>query len=62
MALTGQQKQEFWEALRDAFNVARLKEMVLFGLGKRLDDISLGADFRQIVFDLIQDAVGQTGR
>jgi V8-like Glu-specific endopeptidase len=56
MALTGQQSQEFWEALRDAFNVPRLREMVRFGLDKRLDDISVADNLRQVVFDLIQDA------
>lgn len=56
MALSGQQFQDFWEALRDAFSVPRLKEMVRFGLDKRLDDISVADNFRQIVFDLLQDA------
>jgi len=56
MALTGQQFQEFWETLRGAFNVPRLREMVRFGLDKRLDDISVADNLRQIVFDLIQDA------
>src|SRR4051812_37712431 len=56
MALSGQQFQELWEALRDAFNVPRLREVVRFGLDKRLDDISVADNLRQIVFDLIQDA------
>jgi hypothetical protein len=56
MALTGHQKQEFWEALRAAFNLPRLREMVRFGLDKRLDDISVADNLRQIVFDLIEDA------
>jgi hypothetical protein len=56
MALTGQQYQEFWEALRGAFNVPRLREMVRFGLDRRLDDISVADNLRQIVFDLIQYA------
>jgi V8-like Glu-specific endopeptidase len=56
MALTAQQFQQFWEALRNAFNVPRLREMVRFGLDKRLDDISVADNLRQVVFDLIQDA------
>jgi V8-like Glu-specific endopeptidase len=56
MALTGQQFQEFWEALRAGFTVPRLREMVRFGLDKRLDDITVADNLRQIVFDLIQEA------
>jgi hypothetical protein len=56
MALTSQQFEEFWKALREAFNVAGLTQMVQFGLGKRLDDISTASNLRQLVFELIQDA------
>jgi hypothetical protein len=56
MALTGQQFQEFWEALREAFDAARLERMVRFVLNKRLDDITKPGDFRQVDFDLMQDA------
>jgi V8-like Glu-specific endopeptidase len=56
MALTGQQFEDFWKALREAFNAASLTQMVRFGLGKRLDDISTAGNLRQLVFELIEDA------
>jgi Effector-associated domain 1/Trypsin-like peptidase domain len=54
--LTGQQLQQLSEALRDAFTRPRLAQALRFRLDKNLDDISLGADLQQIVFELIQTA------
>ncbi len=56
MILTGPRCEELWEALRDAFNLNRLQQMLRFALDRRLDDITLAGDFKQVVFDLIQDA------
>jgi hypothetical protein len=64
MKLTGQQYQQLSEALRDAFPLRRLREMLRFKLEKRLDDISLAEDYQGIVFDLIRaaEAEGWTDR
>jgi V8-like Glu-specific endopeptidase len=56
MKLTGAQYQQLSDALRDAFTKQRLAEMIRFKLDKNLDDISLGGDYRQVVFELIRTA------
>jgi hypothetical protein len=56
LKLNGEKLQHFSEALRDAFTVQRLKEMLRFRLDKRLDDYSLGEDYKEIVFELITSA------
>jgi hypothetical protein len=53
MPLNGQQLQKLNEALIDAFNVNGLQQMLLFRLGLRLDEYSLGPDLRAVVFDLM---------
>ena len=53
MKLTGKQHQEFSQALRSAFSLERLKRFLLYSLDKNLEDISLGGDLQEIVFDLI---------
>ena len=64
MRLTGHQRQELSEALRDAFTPQRLTEMLRFRLEKNLADISLGSDYQEIVFALIAaaEAEGWTQR
>lgn len=64
MKLTGQQYQQLSEALRAAFPLRRLREMLRFKLEKELDDISLADDYQGIVFDLIRtaEAEGWTDR
>ena len=54
--LNGEQLERLSDALRDAFTVQRLREMLKFKLGKRLDDYSLGSDYKEIVFELITAA------
>ena len=54
--LNGAQLEQLSLALRDAFSVQRLKEMLRFKLGKRLDDYSLGEDYKEIVFEVITAA------
>ena len=54
--LNGGQLEQLSEALRDAFSVQRFREMLKFKLGKRLDDYSLGEDYKEIVFEVITAA------
>jgi hypothetical protein len=51
--LRGEQMERLSGALRDAFPPQRLREMLKFKLGKRLDDYSLGSDYKEIVFELM---------
>lgn len=51
--LRGSQLELLSEALRDALPVQRLREMLKFKLGKRLDDYSLGSDYKEIVFEVM---------
>jgi V8-like Glu-specific endopeptidase len=53
MPLDSARFRQVFESLIAAYNFAGLREMLRTRLGKRLDDISLGSDFRQIVFDLL---------
>ena len=54
--LTGARLEALSEALRDAFSPQRLREMLRFKLDKRLEDYSLGEDYREIVFEVITHA------
>ena len=54
--LNGEKLERLSDGLRDAFTVQRLREMLKFKLGKRLDDYSLGSDYKEIVFELITAA------
>jgi hypothetical protein len=54
LKLTGLQREKLSNAIRGAFNKQRLEEMLSFKLNKRLDDITLSDDFRQLVFKVIQ--------
>lgn len=54
--LSGARLEALSEALRDAFSPQRFREMLKFKLGKRLDDYSLGEDYREIVFEVITHA------
>jgi hypothetical protein len=56
VALTAKQYEDFWQALRDAFDAPRLERMLRFGLNKRLDEIARPGDLQQVVFAVIQDA------
>lgn len=53
LGLNGEQLERLSAALRDAFSLQRLREMLKFKLGARLDDISLGSDYKEIVFDVM---------
>ncbi|MEU5934454.1 effector-associated domain EAD1-containing protein [Micromonospora sp. NPDC047187] len=46
----------FSEALLDAFEPDRLKQMLFYRLGKRLDRITMARDYESIVFELIMGA------
>lgn len=54
--LTGQQLEQLSEALRTAFPVQRLREFFRFKLDRRLDDYSLGSDYKEIAFDVMTAA------
>jgi hypothetical protein len=54
--LTGARLEALSEALRDAFSPQRFREMLRFKLEKRLEDYSLGEDYREIVFEVITHA------
>lgn len=56
LKLNGARLEALSEALRDAFSPQRLREMLRFKLDKRLEDYSLGEDYREIVFELITHA------
>jgi hypothetical protein len=56
LALNGAQLEQLSDALRDAFSVQRFREMLRFKLGKRLDDYSLGEDYKEIAFEVITAA------
>jgi hypothetical protein len=64
MELTGRQWEQLSEALRSAFDRARLERMLRFRLDKRLEDIALGNDLEEIAFDVIEraEAEGWTSR
>jgi len=54
--LTHHQQRQLSEALRDAYTKPRLTQMLWFRLGKQLEDITLGEDFEQVVFQLVRRA------
>ena len=54
--LKGAQLERLSEALRRAFLVQRFKEMMTFKLDKRLEDYSLGSDYKEIMFEVITAA------
>jgi hypothetical protein len=56
MPLSPTEFTQVFDALLAAYNVAGLRQMLRTRLGKRLDEISLGGDFKQIVFELLEDA------
>ena len=56
MRLPSDQFQELQDAIRDAYTVHRLEQMLYTRLGKRLDEISLDTDFKTVVFKLLRDA------
>jgi hypothetical protein len=62
--LTGQQYQQFSEALRDAFNEAGLRRMLRFRLERNLDDIVIARSLEELVFEVIgtAEAEGWTDR
>lgn len=53
MALSGRLLREASEALRDAFDLARFDQMLLFHRDVKRQNLSLGGDFQQIVFDVL---------
>jgi V8-like Glu-specific endopeptidase len=56
MTLTSSQFTQFFEALRDGYNYARLGRTLYMRLGKKIEDVSLGEDLQQVTFDLLRDA------
>src|SRR5438132_951576 len=56
MPLSPAEFNQIFDALRAAYNAAGLRQMLRTRLGKRLDEISLGGDFKQIVFELLEAA------
>ncbi|MGH2614249.1 MAG: effector-associated domain EAD1-containing protein [Thermomicrobiales bacterium] len=64
MRLTGQQFQQFTQALLDAFTYQRLTELVRFRLDDNLARMAMGDDLQEIVFKLIRtaEAEGWTDR
>jgi Effector-associated domain 1 len=57
--LTGEQEQRLSDALRDAFTLPDLRQLLKFKLQRNLDDVALGSDLTEIVFNLIQTAERQ---
>lgn len=56
MPLSSAEFTQVFEALRAAYNVSGLRQMLRTRLGKRLDEISLGSDFKEIIFELLEAA------
>ena len=57
MTLTPDEITQLRDALHDAFNYSALDQMLFFQLGKNLQDISLGGNFRQVILDLIRESL-----
>src|SRR6266853_5857563 len=56
MPLSPAEFNQVFEALRVAYNAVGLRQMLRTRLGKRLDEISLGGDFKESVFELLEAA------
>lgn len=56
LQLSGKQLRQFSEALRAAFPLQRLREVLTFRLERRLEDYSLGSDYQEIVFEVMTAA------
>src|SRR4051794_15646847 len=54
--LSGAERERLSEILGAAFPLRRLRELLDVKLERDLEDISLGADYREIRFELIKDA------
>jgi hypothetical protein len=61
MPLSHAEFTQVFEALRAAYHFAGLRQMLRTRLGKRLDEISLGGDFKEIVFELLEAAERSAG-
>lgn len=60
MRLGGSDSRLLSEALCDAFNLSELEQLLSFELNRSLATISLGRNFAQVVFELIQAANRQS--
>ncbi len=54
--LRGPDIEALSQALRKAFPIQRLRELFAFRLDKRLEDYSLGGDYKEVIFDVIMAA------
>jgi hypothetical protein len=52
----GADLEEFAEALLDAYDFPGLKQMLFFRLDRELEEITLGKNLREVVFELIRSA------
>lgn len=56
MRLTPEQYHRWSDVIRDAFDYATLQQTLVTRLGKRIEDISIGGDLREVVFKLLSVA------
>lgn len=54
--LSGGQREKLSEALRAAFTPQRFAELLEYRLNKRLDDIAMGDDYREIMFKVVRES------
>lgn len=54
--LSGSQTEDFWNGLREAYDLDQFRRLLRFALDKRLDNITLGASYDTRVFDVIENA------
>lgn len=56
LALTGSLREELSEVLRAAFTYQRFAEFIEHRFDRRLDDIAMGSDYREIMFKVIRES------
>ncbi len=54
--LSGGQREKLSETLRTAFTPQRFAELLEYRLNKRLDDIAMGGDYREIMFKVVRES------
>ena len=57
MTLSQQEIILLRDALHDAYNYSALEQMLFFQLSKDLQNISLGGNFREVIFDVIRESL-----
>lgn len=56
ITLSGPQRENISEALRTAFTPQRFTELLEYRLNKRMDDIAMGGDYREVMFKIVRES------